>query len=79
MWKHRRLFGNLQTLVVGNIEAASGDDWLYLNGEGKILNLAPNPPRALLLLEETGVPADVYCGKVVFLGETHYGSEGNVP
>ena len=34
---------NLQTLVAGNIEAVSGDDWhFYLNEEGKILNLAPN-------------------------------------
>jgi hypothetical protein len=33
---------NLQTLVAGNIEAVSGDDWhFYLNEEGKILNPAP--------------------------------------
>ena len=32
-----------------------------------------------LVLMETGVLADVYCGNVVFLGETHDGNEGNVP
>jgi hypothetical protein len=71
---------HLQTLVAGNIEAVSGDDWhLYLNEEGKILNLAPNRRAALLVLEETGMLADVYCGNVVFLGETHDGDEGDVP
>ncbi len=71
---------NLQTLVAGNIEAVSGDDWhFYLNEEGKILNLAPNRRAALLVLEDTGVLADVYCGKVVFLGETEDGGEADVP
>jgi hypothetical protein len=32
-----------------------------------------------LVLEEAGVLADVYCGNVVFLGETRDGDEGNVP
>jgi hypothetical protein len=70
----------LQTLVAGNIEAVSDDDWhFYLNEEGKILNLAPNRRAALLVLQETGVLADVYCGNVVFLGETGDGDEGDVP
>lgn len=71
---------NLQTLVAGNIEAVSGDDWhFYLNEEGKILNLPPNRRAGLLVLEKTGMLADVYCGTVVFLGETHDGDEGNAP
>ena len=71
---------NLQTLVAGNIEAVSGDDWhFYLNEEGKILHLPPNRRAGLLVLEKTGMLADVYCGTVVFLGETHDGDEGNVP
>lgn len=71
---------NLQTLVAGNIEAVSADDWhFYLNEEGKILNLAPNRRAALLVLEETGVLTDVYCGNVVVLGETEDGEEGDVP
>ncbi len=70
----------LQTLVGGNIEAVSGQDWhFYLNEEGKILNLTPNRRAAYLVLEETGVLTDVYCGDVVFLGETGDGDEGNVP
>jgi hypothetical protein len=70
----------LQTLVAGNIETVSGDDWhFYLNEEGKILNLPPNRRTAMLVLEETGMLADVYCGNVVFLGETRDGDEGNVP
>lgn len=70
----------LQTLVAGNIEAVSADDWhFYLNEEGKILNLPPNRRAAMLVLEETGMLADVYCGNVVFLGETPDGDEGNVP
>lgn len=71
---------NLQNLVAGNIEAVSGDDWhFYLNEEGKILNLPPNRRAGLLVLEKTGMLADMYCGTVVFLGETHDGDEGNVP
>jgi hypothetical protein len=71
---------NLQTLVAGNIEAVNGDDWhFYLNEEGKILNLAPNRRAALLVLEETGVLTDVYCGNAVFLGEKHDGDEGDLP
>ena len=71
---------NLRTLVEGNIEAVSGDDWhFYLNEEGKILGLAPNRRAALLVFEATGVLFDVYCGNVVVLGETHNGDEGNVP
>jgi hypothetical protein len=71
---------NLQNLVAGNIEAVSVDDWhFYLNEEGKILNLPPNRRAGLLVLEKTGMLADVYCGNVVFLGETHDGDEGNVP
>jgi hypothetical protein len=71
---------NLQTLVEGNIEAVSGDDWhFYLNEEGKILGLAPNRRAALLVLEATGALFDVYCGNVVVLGETHDGDEGDVP
>lgn len=70
----------LQTLVAGNVEAVSGDDWhFYLNEDGKILNLPPNRRAAFLVLGETGVLGDVYCGNVVFLGETHDGDEGNVP
>ncbi|MBT2598039.1 DUF3846 domain-containing protein [Arthrobacter sp. ISL-72] len=71
---------NLQALVGGNIEAVSGDDWhLYLNEEGKILSLAPNRRAALLVLEETGVLTDLYCGDVVILGETEDGDEDDVP
>ncbi|WP_434612704.1 DUF3846 domain-containing protein [Arthrobacter sp. A5] len=71
---------NLQTLVAGNIEAVSGDDWhFYLNEEGKILNLAPNRRAALLVLEETGALTDVYCGTAVFQGETEDGDEADVP
>jgi hypothetical protein len=71
---------NLQTLVAGNIEAVNGDDWhFYLNEEGKILNLAPNRRAGLLVLEETGALTDVYCGNIVFLGETGDGGEGDVP
>lgn len=72
--------GNLQTLVAGNIEAVSGEDWhFYLNEEGKILNLEPNRRAALLVLEETGALTDMYCGNVVFLGETEDGDEADVP
>ncbi|MBT2598002.1 DUF3846 domain-containing protein [Arthrobacter sp. ISL-72] len=71
---------NLQSIVAGNIEAVSGDDWhFYLNEEGKNLGLEPNRHAALLLLEATGTLTDVYCGNVVFLGETADGSEGNGP
>ncbi|WP_259678253.1 DUF3846 domain-containing protein [Arthrobacter oryzae] len=71
---------NLQSLVAGNIEAVSGYDWhFYLNEEGKILNLAPNRRAAVLVLEETGVLTDVYCGNAVFLGETDNGGEADVP
>lgn len=71
---------NLQTLVAGNIEAVSGDEWhFYLNEEGKILNLEPNRRAGLLVYEATGLQADVYCGNVVFLGETRDGDEADVP
>ncbi|MFW0774749.1 DUF3846 domain-containing protein [Arthrobacter sp. D5-1] len=71
---------NLQTLVAGNIEAVTVDDWhFYLNEEGKIMQLAPNRRAAQLVLEETGVLADVYCGDVVVLGETADGDEADVP
>ncbi|MDQ0733484.1 DUF3846 domain-containing protein [Arthrobacter sp. B1I2] len=71
---------NLQSIVAGNIEAVSGDDWhFYLNEEGKIMRLKPNRRAALLLLEATGILTDVYCGNVVFLGKTADGSEGDVP
>ncbi|WP_240974874.1 DUF3846 domain-containing protein [Crystallibacter degradans] len=70
----------LQTLVGGNIEAVSGGDWhFYLNEEGKILGLDWNRRAALLVLQETGVLADLYCGNTVFLGETRDGDEGDVP
>jgi hypothetical protein len=70
----------LQILVAGNIEAVSREDWhFYLNEEGKILHLAPNRRAAMLVLEETGVLADVYCGNAVFLGETADGDEADVP
>ena len=70
----------LQNLVAGNIEAVSADDWhFYLNEEGKILGLAPNRRAGLLVFEETGVLADVYCGNVVVLGDTEDGDEGDVP
>lgn len=70
----------LQSIVAGNIEAVSGDGWhFYLNEEGKIMRLEPNRRAALLLFEATGILTDVYCGNVVFLGETSDGSEGNVP
>ncbi|MET3937183.1 DUF3846 domain-containing protein [Arthrobacter sp. OAP107] len=40
---------NLQTLVAGNIEALTIDDWhFYLNEEGKIMQLAPNRRAAQL-------------------------------
>ncbi|MBT2556077.1 DUF3846 domain-containing protein [Arthrobacter sp. ISL-5] len=65
---------NLQTLVAGNIEAVSGDDWhFYLNEEGKILNPAPNLRAALLVLEETGALADVY---VIFRSRLHNSRRG---
>jgi hypothetical protein len=71
---------NLQTLVAGNIEAVSADDWhFYLNEGGKILHLAPNRRAALLVIEATGVLTEVYCGNVVILGETGDGDEGDVP
>lgn len=71
---------NLQSIVAGNIEAVSGEDWhFYLNEEGKLMRLEPNRRAALLLLEATGILTDVYCGNVVFLGEMADGSEGNVP
>lgn len=71
---------SLQTLVGGNIEAVSAQDWhFYLNEEGKILGLAPNRRACELVLEETGGLFDIYCGDVVALGETDDGGEGNVP
>ena len=71
---------NLQKIVQGNIEAVTGDDWhFYLNEEGKILGLEPNRRAMHLVLANTGVLADVYCGDVVVLGETPDGGEGNVP
>lgn len=71
---------NLQTLVGGNIEAASAEDWhFYLNEEGKILGLAPNRRAGQLVREETGRLLDVYCGDVVVLGETADGDEADVP
>ncbi|MFP3581357.1 DUF3846 domain-containing protein [Arthrobacter sp. SIMBA_036] len=70
----------LQALVAGNIEAVTVDDWhFYLNEEGKIMQLAPNRRAAELMLEETGVLTDVYCGDVVLLGETADGDEADVP
>jgi len=46
----------LQTLVAGNIEAVTVDDWhFYLNEEGKIMQLAPNRRAAQLVLEETAI------------------------
>ncbi|WP_353748066.1 MULTISPECIES: DUF3846 domain-containing protein [unclassified Paenarthrobacter] len=70
----------LQAYVAGNIEAVTVDDWhFYLNEEGKIMQLAPNRRVAQLVLEETGVLADVYCGDVVVLGETADGDEADVP
>jgi hypothetical protein len=48
---------NLQTLVAGNIEAVSADDWhFYLNEGGKILHLAPNRRAALLVIESNRSP-----------------------
>lgn len=70
----------LQQLVGGNIEAVSGDDWhFYLNEEGKILGLEPNVRAGALVLQLTGDLQDVYCGEVVFLGETDDGDEADVP
>lgn len=70
----------LQHLVGGNIEAVSGKDWhFYLNEEGKILGLEPNVRAGALVLELTGDLTDVYCGDVVFLGETADGDEADVP
>lgn len=70
----------LQTLVGGNIEAVSRGDWhFYLNEEGKILDLDWNRRAALLVLQETGELADLYCGNAVFLGEARDGGEGDVP
>jgi hypothetical protein len=63
-----------------NIEAVSGNDrHLYLNEEGKILNMEVNRRAALLVFEATRILADVYCGDAVFLGETEDGSEADVP
>jgi hypothetical protein len=46
----------------------------------QILNLAPTNRRAaLLVLEESGALTGVYCGNVVFLGETDDGDEADVP
>jgi len=71
---------SLQAYVAGNIEAVTVDDWhFYLNEEGKIMQLAPNRRAAQLVLEKTGVLADVYCGDVVVLGETTDGDEADVP
>jgi hypothetical protein len=59
--------------VGGNIEAVTGNDWhLYLNEEGKILNLEVNRRAALLVFEATGILTDVYCGDAVFLGERNF-------
>jgi hypothetical protein len=38
-----------------------------------------NRRAALLVLEETGMLTDVYCGNAVFLGETDDGDEADVP
>lgn len=71
---------SLQHLVRGNIEAVSGDNWhFYLNEEGKILGLEPNLRAGALVLQLTGDLQDVYCGDVVFLGETPDGDEADVP
>lgn len=71
---------SLQHLVRGNIEAVSGDNWhFYLNEEGKILGLEPNIRAGALVLQLTGDLHDVYCGDVVFLGETPDGDEADVP
>ncbi|KQQ96350.1 hypothetical protein ASF72_01425 [Arthrobacter sp. Leaf141] len=70
----------LQHLVRGNIEAVSGDNWhFYLNEEGKILGLEPNTRAGAMVLQLTGDLQDVYCGDVVFLGETPDGDEADVP
>lgn len=71
---------SLQHLVRGNIEAVSGDNWhFYLNEEGKILGLEPNTRAGALVLQLNGNLHDVYCGDVVFLGETPDGDEADVP
>ena len=70
----------LQHLVCGNIEAVSGTDWhFYLNEDGKILGLEPNTRAGAMVLHLTGDLTDVYCGDVVFLGETPDGDEADVP
>lgn len=70
----------LQTLVGGNIEAVSAEDWhFYLNEEGKILGLAPNRRAGQLVRDETGRLSDIYCGDVVVVGETVDGDEADVP
>ncbi len=71
---------SLQSLVGGNIEVVRGDDWyFYLNEEGKILGLEPNVRAGALFLKLTGDIQDLYCGDVVFLGETPHGYDADVP
>ncbi|WP_018762469.1 DUF3846 domain-containing protein [Arthrobacter sp. 135MFCol5.1] len=70
----------LQALVEGNIEAITRGEWhAYLNEEGKIINLPANI-RAGHLFRETGLYiADIFCGDVVFLGQSAHGEEADVP
>lgn len=70
----------LQNLVEGDIEAVSRGDWLvYLNAEGKIINLPANM-RAGQLMLETGLNlVDIFCGTAVFLGEGNHGEDADVP
>lgn len=70
----------LQELVGGDLEAVTfGDAHVYLNTEGKILGLRPNPRASFLLMEAGMGFCDLFVGNAVFLGTSPEGDEADVP
>jgi uncharacterized protein DUF3846 len=70
----------LQTLVGGDIEAVTRGDWhVYLNAEGKIINLPANIRAGHLMIEAGLDLVDIFCGTAVFLGHNGHGDEADAP
>ncbi|HSO90766.1 MAG TPA: DUF3846 domain-containing protein [Arthrobacter sp.] len=69
-----------QTLVEGNVEAITYEDWhVYLNDEAHFLPLPLNP-RAEVLIREAGLHlAETVSGTAVFLGHEDKGAEADAP
>ncbi|WP_427130529.1 DUF3846 domain-containing protein [Pseudarthrobacter sp. S9] len=70
----------LKSLVGGDIESVTRGDWhVYLNAEGKIINLPPNIRAGHLMLEAGLYLVDIFCGTAVFLGNGDHGEEADAP